>query len=472
LSSLDSNAEVLSDFGLTPYQARVYLAAVQLGLASVSKIAKVSRVRREEVYRTLPTLENMGLTERVLGKPFLIRAIPVEDALSFLIEREQDSAHKRMVALTARREEFVRRFKAEAKGIGLEEEKDQFILVPEREATIRRCVSMINNAKKTIDIVTSRTKLAKCMFIHSDHLRKCVKRGTKVRIVTEQPEDEEDTLPLIIERCIPGNSFELRYVDTLQGHFMIVDTKEAFVTTSTDANFAESPGLWTNSSSLTALLQKNFEDIWHTSRKWTDVPYSEAKMALRFTCQLKPSDHAIFVYDSQKTKHNVLFNYIKNAFESGEAAIYVCSEESTDQIREAMKRFGIKVEEQERKGALRIIDYTDFYIIEGKFSSQNTQRLWSEFYEDALSKGFKGLRVTGEVACFFKHGLARELSEYEKSLHRVLDIPMVAICAYNARVLSENKDVVNLYNELVRSHGTVLFEGTNRKLGRIEIRKV
>jgi len=87
-----------------------------------------------------------------------------------------------------------------------------------------------------------------------------------------------------------------------------------------------------------------------------------------------------------------------------------------------------------------------------------------------LKQGFKGLRVTGEVACFFRQNLIQELIEYEKALHRVLDIPMIAICTYNANMLNKSKDPINLYSELARTHGTVLFTGIDNKLGRMEIR--
>jgi len=178
------------------------------------------------------------------------------------------------------------------------------------------------------------------------------------------------------------------------------------------------------------------------------------------------------VYDDPEAKYNVLFNYLKVGLDNGEAGVYVASDENPSQIREAMKRFGIDVEKCEKKDALQILGYEDIYIIDGKFSITTTINLWNKLCNEALKQGFKGLRVTGEVACFFKHNLIQELIEYEKTLHRVLDIPMIAICAYNARMLNKTDDPVNLYSELARSHGTVLFTGLDKKLGRMEIRKV
>jgi hypothetical protein len=53
-----------------------------------------------------------------------------------------------------------------------------------------------------------------------------------------------------------------------------------------------------------------------------------------------------------------------------------------------------------------------------------------------------------------------------------LDIPMVAICAYNASQINKSKDPANLYSELARAHSTVLFTGLDNKLGKMEIRSL
>ena len=93
-----------------------------------------------------------------------------------------------------------------------------------------------------------------------------------------------------------------------------------------------------------------------------------------------------------------------------------------------------------------------------------------EMYEEALARGFKGWRIFGEMACFFEHSLIQELIEYERALHRVLDIPIIGICAYDTDVLTKASNSLGLYIELLKAHSTVLFTGLDDKLGRIEIR--
>ncbi|MDH5448858.1 MAG: hypothetical protein OEX01_07660, partial [Candidatus Bathyarchaeota archaeon] len=111
LRYLEENAEILSDFGLSGNQAKVYLATAQLGLASVSQVSKCSKVRREDVYRILPKLEKLGLVERLLGKPTKMRALPAEEAFHVLIEREQEIANERMSTLMAKKDAFLKNYK-------------------------------------------------------------------------------------------------------------------------------------------------------------------------------------------------------------------------------------------------------------------------------------------------------------------------------------------------------------------------
>ena len=104
-----------------------------------------------------------------------------------------------------------------------------------------------------------------------------------------------------------------------------------------------------------------------------------------------------------------------------------------------MKRHGIDVDAAERSGALHVIHYKDWYIIDGKFSITKTMELWKKLYNEVIAKGFKGFRVTGEMDCFFENRMVKELLEYERSLHRVLELPMTAICAYDSNVLANEK---------------------------------
>src|SRR4030067_1135420 len=95
----DENTELLLGLGLSLNQARVYLAILKLEKTTVGQVAKFSKVRREDVYRILPTLEKMGLIEKLMGKPTEIRATPISDALTFLVAEEKSKSDERLLGM-------------------------------------------------------------------------------------------------------------------------------------------------------------------------------------------------------------------------------------------------------------------------------------------------------------------------------------------------------------------------------------
>jgi len=471
LRSPEVNAEILCDFGLTLNQAKVYVTVAKLGLAPVGQVSKASKVRREDVYRMLSKLQELGLIEKVLGKPVKIRATPVEDGLSILIRREKELASERLSQLVARKSEFLKDFEAyQVKPV--EKEGPDFALVSQREAIVNKWLAMIRNAQRAIDVVVSGHEFYHLFAGFAGPVRKAMRKGARIRVILDVSAQHDSILRGIEEQKSPAGSFDLRYTYQPSSHFIVVDHEQALVATSGEPPIGNSPYLWTDTINVVKLMQKYFEDLWHVSvSQEAIVTKGAVEKALQLVSEMRPTNHAVFLYESAEVKHKVLFNYIKAGLENGEATAYVATEEDPSQIRDAMKQFGIDVEENERTGALRILGCKDFYIIDGKFDAETTIGLIKEMYNKALRKGFKGWRATGEMTCFFEHGLVHEMIDYERDLHRVLDIPVIAICAYNAETLTEVGNPINLYSELVSAHGTVLFTGIDNELGRIEIRK-
>ncbi len=99
-----------------------------------------------------------------------------------------------------------------------------------------------------------------------------------------------------------------------------------------------------------------------------------------------------------------------------------------------MQEYGIDVKRYESSGALRIIDYKEWYIISGGFDPSRTLDLWKNLIDESMKRGFKGLRVTGEMSCFFDNEIVEDLMEYENSLYTELATPTMAICAYDKAV--------------------------------------
>ena len=186
----------------------------------------------------------------------------------------------------------------------------------------------------------------------------------------------------------------------------------------------------------------------------------ERQKIIDYVTEMRTRDHAILLYTNREDKHYILFTYIKAGLENGEAAAYVTSEETPKQIRNAMKEYGISVRRYEKSGALRIIDYKKWYIIGGGFDPAVTIDLWKKLAAETESRGFKGLRVTGEMSCFFDYDMIVELIEYEAALKKPLAIPMTAICAYDQALFNRHAsqmDTTRALLSLIQEHNAAIF---------------
>jgi len=246
--SLEENAETLSDFGLTHNEAKVYITIAKLGLVSVGQVSKGSKVRREDVYRMLPKLQELGLIEKILGKPARVRAIPVEDGLSILIKREKELADKKLTQLMTKKSEFLKNFQA-YRIRPVEKEGVHFSLISQREAIINKGLTMIEKAKKVIDVVTSRYEFYQLFANYAEAVRKAIRKGVKVRVIVDVSAHEDSILRIIEEYKSSLASFNLRYTYQPSSHFMIVDHEEALVATSPEPPLGQNPHLWADNVS-------------------------------------------------------------------------------------------------------------------------------------------------------------------------------------------------------------------------------
>ncbi|MDH5439943.1 MAG: MEDS domain-containing protein [Candidatus Bathyarchaeota archaeon] len=184
---------------------------------------------------------------------------------------------------------------------------------------------------------------------------------------------------------------------------------------------------------------------------------SVTQEVVHFVNSMKAKDHVILFYDTLKEKHNVLFNFLSASLSNGKGAVYVCFEESPEEIRNAMKLFGIDVRKNEEEGNLIISNYDEVYIENGQADCLKILAIWKEIYERFRKRGL-GLSAVGEMSCFFIHNKVRELLRYEYALHRFLDLSRDGICAYNVNTIVET-GYTEIMMPLVRAHGWAIFTG-------------
>jgi len=172
---------------------------------------------------------------------------------------------------------------------------------------------------------------------------------------------------------------------------------------------------------------------------------------LDFVRALEPASHSIFFYECPEEKHETLFTFLQDGFEKGRGAIYITGQETPAQIRESMEKFGICAKTLEKEGTLKIINYDQCYIIDGKVDPPKIFAFGRKLFTEAMEKGLKGLNGCGEAACFFQHGKERDLVQYELECGRKFRLDVTALCAYDVNHVKSLK--VNYFLNLIKAHG-------------------
>lgn len=79
-------------YGLTDYQARVYLALLDLGATTAARVPALSRVPRSRVYAVLQQLNERGLAQIVPVRPRQYRPVPIAAYLRKVAREERKQA--------------------------------------------------------------------------------------------------------------------------------------------------------------------------------------------------------------------------------------------------------------------------------------------------------------------------------------------------------------------------------------------
>jgi len=174
-----------------------------------------------------------------------------------------------------------------------------------------------------------------------------------------------------------------------------------------------------------------------------------------FLKNIKPYQHVGLFYDSQEAKRSILFDYLSEGLNDGKGIVYISYEENMDDIKHKMTTFGIDVEPNEKAGNIVLKTSDEWYMPDGKVDPLRIINQWNGLYSNFKEKGL-GMRVTGEVSGFFENNKVQDLLKYEYALHKILKIPMEAICSYNINTIVA-KGHSEMIMPLVRAHGMAIF---------------
>ncbi|HUT33342.1 MAG TPA: MEDS domain-containing protein [Planctomycetota bacterium] len=167
--------------------------------------------------------------------------------------------------------------------------------------------------------------------------------------------------------------------------------------------------------------------------------------------------HVCLFYHTKDDLLDILVPYFKAGLENNEFCMWVTSEPlSAEEARGALGSAVSDLDGYVQKGQIEILDYTHWYTRSGRFDADEVLRGWAEKEQQALERGFDGLRFTGNTFWLEKKDWGR-FAEYEAKVDSVINAHrMMAVCTYSLERCgaAEIMDVMsNHESALVRRQG-------------------
>jgi DNA-binding transcriptional ArsR family regulator len=208
----------------------------------------------------------------------------------------------------------------------------------------------------------------------------------------------------------------------------------------------------TNKGLLAANLLDNISLM--LSGATQDLSYSP----ISYVQRLVLGDHAFLSCDSETTKKDICFPYLRTGLANGEATVFLAGEQKLDSYAHEIQRYEINAEYIDRK-ALIIMSAEEWYINKGKAHAQTIISNWIKLLKTKQEAGFLGLRAAAEVDVFFDYAKTRELLKYERMLGRNFTLNLCGLCVYDDDRLDER-----LFRQIVKFHGHVISKDIAYKL--------
>jgi PAS domain S-box-containing protein len=137
----------------------------------------------------------------------------------------------------------------------------------------------------------------------------------------------------------------------------------------------------------------------------------------------------LFYQDAQELLE-ILVPFVRAGLINNELCLWVTSEPLGEKAaRQALKKSLPNLDKYLEKGQLEIIPYTEWYVKDGALDLRKTARAWDNRLNQALDKGYEGVRATFNMTWLDKRHW-QNFMEFEKVDARY-DEKKLTICAYS-----------------------------------------
>jgi sugar-specific transcriptional regulator TrmB len=254
----EKDEEVLTHLGLSRSQAKIYATMSKCGTLNAATIWKTTKVARQDLYRILNELQEIGLVEKILVTPSQYRAIPMAEAVSMLYQKKKSQ-------ITQLQTEVVDFIESQCQN-KQEIYPDQYncAMIPQKEHLYIRSEQTFKCTQRTICLSSTFKRLLESL--PTKMISEACDRGIQVRIIVNT--EEKNWFEKLEQPYFRKPNFKIRCIHHLPpSAFIIFDEKECYISTITDAGFLGARCLWSNYPSIIILLQSYFDMQWDIAQE-------------------------------------------------------------------------------------------------------------------------------------------------------------------------------------------------------------
>lgn len=253
---IDDLNKLLTSYGLSSNQSKIYLYLSKIGIKTASEISKALKIPRTETYHLLNSLEQKGIIYTIFGKPTRFRAADMAKAVDTLIKNEKNKINE----LEQKKKNILYLWKSiPVNGKEYENcEENKFQSLQGKNSILGKIEKMIVESTDEVLVLGTETDFIK--FYHTEFTEFLKKCKSELKILTTYSEKGNyifEDVPLEkIKKIEDKNRENFCYI--------IKDDNEVLFFIN-NSQLEDILAIWTDSKSFVSTLKSLFKLVWKKS---------------------------------------------------------------------------------------------------------------------------------------------------------------------------------------------------------------
>jgi sugar-specific transcriptional regulator TrmB len=244
----------LKDFGLTDYQARAYLALLELNVSTANQIPAISRVPRTKIYGIMRQLHDKGLVQIIPETPLKYKAVQFKQYL----ERRVGQLREEAEDLEQSVDTLAESFKVQSH---VPDEQGKFEMFYGRRNVRDKLKDMYSNAKKHVISIGNEHSPGRILRTSKSIIEDIIEEGVEINYAF--PVNGEN-----FEKVDRLSKFAtIKHVDrNLSMHFIVADSRECMlihrIPNDEDPVRGEDIAIWSNDNAIVKSMEEFANDVF------------------------------------------------------------------------------------------------------------------------------------------------------------------------------------------------------------------